>query len=88
MAYAMRLISRDGRSALRRWCRRRFQLLSRTSIIGFADDALVVCAVDDIKILELKINQSLWRTKRWLDSRRLEMAPEETVFANHEQEIL
>ena len=49
-----------------------------TSIIGFADDALVVCAVDDVKILELRINDSLWRTKRWLDSRCLKMASEKT----------
>ena len=49
-----------------------------TSIIGFADDALVVCAADDVGILELRINASLWRAKRWLDSRDLEMAPEKT----------
>ena len=49
-----------------------------TSIIGFADDALVVCAADDVKILELRINDSLWLAKRWLDSRCLKMAPEKT----------
>ena len=32
----------------------------------------------DIRILELRINESLWRTKRWLDSRCLKMAPEKT----------
>ena len=31
-----------------------------TSIIGFTDDALVVCAADDVEILELRINESLW----------------------------
>ena len=49
-----------------------------TSIVGFTDDALVVCAADDVRILEFRINQSLWRAKRWLDSRGLKMAPEKT----------
>ena len=49
-----------------------------TSIIGFADDALVVCAADDVRILELRINESLLRAKRWLDSRCPKMAPEKT----------
>ena len=56
----------------------RMDLPVGTSIIGFADDALVVCAADDVKILELRINDSLWRAKRWLDSRCLKMAPEKT----------
>ena len=54
------------------------ELPARTRIIGFADDALFVCAADDVKILELRINVSLWRAKRWLDSRCLKMAPEKT----------
>ena len=37
----------------------RMDLPAGTSIIGFADDALVVCAADDVKILELRINDSL-----------------------------
>ena len=49
-----------------------------TSIVGFADDALVECTDDDVRILELRINESLWRAKRWLDSRGLKMAPEKT----------
>ena len=48
-----------------------------TSIIGSADDALV-CAADDVGILELRINDTLWRARRWLDSRCLKMAPEKT----------
>ena len=56
----------------------RMDLPAGTSIIGFTDDALVVCATDDVKILELSINASLWRAKRWLDSRCLKMAPEKT----------
>ena len=56
----------------------RMDLPAGTSIIGFADDALVVCAADNVGILELRINDSLWRTKRWLDSRGLKMAPEKT----------
>ena len=54
----------------------RMDLPAGTSIIGFADDALVVCAADDVNILELRINYSLWRVKRWLDSTCLKMAPE------------
>ena len=56
----------------------RMDLPAGTSIIGFADDALVVCAADDLRILELRINESLWRAKRWLDSRCLKMAPKKT----------
>ena len=49
-----------------------------TSIIGFADDAFAVCVAEDVRILELRINESLWRAKRWLDSRGLKMDPEKT----------
>ena len=56
----------------------RMDLPSGTSIIGFADEALVVCAADNIGILELRINDSPWRAKRWLDRRGLKMAPEKT----------
>ena len=41
-------------------------------------DALVVCTAEDVGILELRINGSVWRAKRWLDSRGLKMAPEKT----------
>ena len=54
------------------------RLPAGTSIIGFADEALVVCAADDVRILELRINESLWWAERWLDSRCLKMAPEKT----------
>ena len=56
----------------------RMDLPAGTSIIGFADDALVVCAADNVGILEMRINDSLWRVKRWLDSRGLKMVPEKT----------
>ena len=56
----------------------RLDLPAGTSIIGFADEALVMYAADDVRILELRINDSLWRAKRWLDSRCLKMAPEKT----------
>ena len=56
----------------------RMDLPAETSLVGFADDALVVCAADDVRILELRINESLWQAKRWLDGRGLKMAPEET----------
>ena len=53
----------------------RMDLPAGTSIIGVADDALVVGAADDVRIRELRINKSLWRAERWLDSRCLKMAP-------------
>ena len=37
-----------------------------------------MCAADDVRILELRTNESLCRAKRWLDSRGLKMAPEKT----------
>ena len=51
---------------------------NETRIIGFADNALVMCTTKDVEILKLKINDSLWLEKRWLDSKSLEMVPEET----------
>ena len=42
----------------------RMYLPAGTSIISFAGDALVVCTADDVKILDLRINDSLWRAKR------------------------
>ena len=48
------------------------------SIIGFADHALAVCAAEDVRIQELRFNESLWWTKRWLDNRGLKMTPEKT----------
>ena len=56
----------------------RMDLPVGTSIIGFAEDALVVCAADNVGILELRIKESLRRAKHWLDSRCLKMAPEKT----------
>ena len=53
-------------------------LSARTTISGFADDALAVCAAEDVRILELRNNESLWRARRWMDSRCLKMAPEKT----------
>ena len=51
----------------------RLDLPAGTSII-----ALVVCDADDVRILELRINESLWRAKLWLDSRCLKMASKNT----------
>ena len=45
----------------------RMDLPAGTSIFGFADDALVVCAADDVGILELRINESLYRAKRCVE---------------------
>ena len=54
-------------------------LPAETSIFGFVEDALVVCVAEDLIILKLRINESLWHVKRWLGSRSLKMAPKETV---------
>ena len=56
----------------------RMDLPAGTSIIGFAEDALVVCAADSVGILELRINEILRRAKHWFDSRGLKMAPEKS----------
>ena len=56
----------------------RMDLPAGTSIIGFADDAFVMCVVFDVRILKLRINESLWRTKCRLDSRGLKIAPKKT----------
>ena len=56
----------------------RMDIPAGTSIVGFADDALVVCVTDDFGILELRINGRLWRAKRWSDSRGLQMASKRT----------
>ena len=56
----------------------RMDLPAGMTIVGFVDDALVMCAADDARILELRINASFWRVKRWLDTRGLEMALEKT----------
>ena len=56
----------------------RMDLPAGTCIVGFADVAFDVCTADDIGILELRINDSLRRAKRWLDSRGLKMAPGKT----------
>ena len=43
----------------------RLELPDGTNIIGFADDALVVCGAEDVRILELRINESLrWSGKQ------------------------
>ena len=55
----------------------RMDLPAETSVIGFVEDALA-CAVENVGILELRINESLWRAKFWLDSRGLKMAPGKT----------
>ena len=56
----------------------RLDLPTGIRIIGFADDPLVVLAANDVRILELRINESLWRIKRLLDSRSLEIGSEKT----------
>lgn len=47
-------------------------------VVGFADDAIIVAIADNIYALKLRIDESLWRVKRWLDSRGLDMAVQKT----------
>ena len=56
----------------------RLHLPDGTSIISLVDDAHVVCATEDVTVLELRINGNLWCAKRWLENRGLKMAPEKT----------
>lgn len=56
----------------------KMDLPEATELVGFADDTLIVCAADNVDILELRINESLRRAKRWLDGRGLQMAIHKT----------
>lgn len=47
-------------------------------VIGFADDAIIVIIGDNIHILRIRIEESLRRVGRWLDSRGLDMAVQKT----------
>ena len=56
----------------------RMDLPAGTSIIGITDDALIVCATQDVETLELSINESMWQKKRWLNNTGLEMTLKKT----------
>ena len=56
-------------------------------IIDFADDALAVCAAEDVRILELRINVSLWRAKRWMNTRGLKMAGQEILLVPEDRSL-
>ena len=47
-------------------------------MIGFADDAIIMCPESNLELLEMKVNESLRRVKMWLESRKLQMASEKT----------
>ena len=53
-------------------------LPNNTQLIGYADDTLIISHSDNIKVLELRVNEALFRVKRWLDRRRLQMAAQKT----------
>lgn len=50
------------------------ELLLDTAIVGFADNALIVCWLDDENILEVKLNDACRRAMEWLENRSLRMA--------------
>ena len=52
-------------------------LLAETKNIGSVDDVLV-CLAGDVVILKLRINESLWRARRWLNKSCLEVDLEKT----------
>ena len=54
------------------------ELPESIELVGFADDTLVVCQAHNVDILELRVNESLRRVKRWLDGRGLQMALHKT----------
>lgn len=54
------------------------ELPDNTKIIGFADDAMVICASKNTKDLEVVVNDSLERVYRWLVKRKLTLAVDKT----------
>lgn len=56
----------------------RLDLPEDSRLIGYADDTLIVCHSDSVPLLEMKVNETLFRVKRWLDRKHLEMALEKT----------
>ena len=40
-------------------------------MIGFADNAIIICPESNLELLEMKVNESLRRVKMWLESRKL-----------------
>ena len=49
-----------------------------SQLIGYADDTLIICHSDNVDILEMKVNETLFRVNRWLEKRLLHMAVEKT----------
>ena len=54
------------------------QFVSRSWVFGERKGFCAISIPEDVGILELRIHESLWRAKRWLDNRGLEMAMEKT----------
>lgn len=49
-----------------------------TKLIGFADDTIIVVLGREIEILRIRVDESLYRVRRWLAARGLEMAVQKT----------
>ncbi|CAH2019009.1 unnamed protein product [Acanthoscelides obtectus] len=56
----------------------RMELPEDTSIVGFADDAIMVSAAASVEVLGIKVNDSLSRAKRWMECRGLQMVLDKT----------
>ena len=56
----------------------RIELLSGTSLIGFADDIAMVVTAKDEQTLMNTANASLLRVSKWITGRQLQLAPEKT----------
>ena len=50
----------------------------RTSMVGFADDAIIISGAENPEVLGIRVNESLFRTKMWLPKHGLEMAANKT----------
>ena len=49
-----------------------------THLIGYADDTLIISHSDNTDILELRLNESLFRVKKWLDQKCIQLAVHKT----------
>ena len=47
------------------------ELPGKVTLIGFADDTIIICPENNLELLEMKVNKSLRRVKMWLESRKL-----------------
>lgn len=54
------------------------KMSDNVSIVGFADDAIVVDTTESAKLLEITVNDSLERTRKWMAASGLRIAVKKT----------